>query len=172
MRGDIGKIFEKQWEQVLKTLEDLYLVGWHRFPDTGAAGGVIIQSQPSDYLVALPVGSFYSGLMFIEAKASEKHARLQKSMLRPAQRGAIHKYAELLRVPYLVAFWDVKGSRVEIWDGPVALETGRSKQPSYVITEASTSIRLDTNRVAQQLARLFHIPERSVTLGAYKDRYE
>lgn len=172
MRGDIGKIFEKQWEQVMNDLTESHLLGWHRFSDTGSAGGMIMQAQPSDYLVALPPGSVTDGLIFLEAKASEKHSRLQKSMIRPAQRGAIHRFRELLGIPYLIAFWDVEGSRIELWDGSTALQNNRSKQPRCVIPDASVGTRLNVGHLACHLIQFFNLPPKAQTLGAYKEVFE
>ncbi len=109
MAVDIGKIFEKELEKVFRSLEESHVLAWHRFPDTGAAGGNILAEQPSDYLLGLPLGSvspFGQRMMLAEAKASEKKASLSKAAMRPSQRRAICVYRMLLQLPYLVFFWD------------------------------------------------------------------
>lgn len=164
MATDVGKIFEKHLEGSFNQLKASHLLGWHRFPDTGAAGGVIIQAQPSDYLLGTP-----GNLSFLEAKASEKHTKLQKSMIRPAQRGAIHFYRGLLGIAYYIAFWDVQGSRIELWDGLTALSSARSKQPLLTWESVSTGTRLDEARVANLLAGALNLRPAAELLAIYEE---
>lgn len=168
MSTDIGKIFEKQLEKVFNRLKGTHLLGWHKFADSASAGGAFVQEQPADYLLAPPPqGEEPAKMLFLEAKASEKHRRLQKAMLRPAQRGAIHFYGELLGQTYIVLFWDVEGRRLELWDGIVALSDRRDKQPMQVWESISVGTKLDIEKVAEALA--MDMPPATVTLARYKE---
>lgn len=168
MATDIGKIFEKQLEQVFNRLKETHLLGWHKFADSASSGGAFVQEQPADYLLAPPPqGKDPARMLFLEAKASEKHRRLQKAMLRPAQRGAIHYYGELLGQTYIVLFWDVEGRRLEMWDGAEALSDDRKKQPLMVWESISAGTKLDIEKAAEALA--MDMPPASETLARYKE---
>ena len=167
MSTDIGKIFEKQLEKAFNRLKGTHLLGWHKFADSASAGGAFVQEQPADYLLAPPPkGEEPAKMLFLEAKASEKHRRLQKAMLRPAQRGAIHFYGELLGQTYLVLFWDVEGRRLELWDGIEALSDRRGKQPGQVWESISVGTKLDIEKVSEALA--MDLPPASETISRYK----
>lgn len=95
---DIGKDFEKALESVFSALSKTHAFKVHKFVDSHAAGN-IVASQPSDYLIGAA-----EMLFFCEAKASTKQKRFQRSMLRPAQRGAIIHYSIGMMIPYYVLF--------------------------------------------------------------------
>lgn len=175
MATDIGGIFEKEMQKVLKHLRETHFLGWHRFADTAAAGGSIIQEQPSDYLITLPPGSnLTQRQVYLEVKASEKHRGLVRSFIRPSQRGAIHFMSGLLEVPYLIMFWDTQGHRIEVWHGLTALEGASiaKQRPFAVIDHAGSHLSLNITNVAARLVDIFNLPDKSVTLAAYKERTE
>ena len=95
---DIGKDFEKMLEGIFSTLTQTHSFKMHKFVDSHAAGNTVA-AQPADYMLARD-----RSLFFCEAKASTKNKRFQRSMLRPAQRGAILHYGVGLRVPYFILF--------------------------------------------------------------------
>lgn len=113
---DIGKRFEQEFRKVLLQLQETHGVAFHRLPDSMAAGSIIAE-QPSDYVMAVPNGTEAQRFWFIEVKTSEKFSKLQKSMVRPAQRGAICRFRMKLGIPYFILFWDWNGGRIELWDG-------------------------------------------------------
>lgn len=94
----IGKDFEKTLEGVFSSMRDKYGFMFHKFVDTKAAGNVVA-SQPADYLIGTP-----GQLSFMEAKSSDKVPNFRRSMLRPAQRGAIIQYSVGLGIPYHILF--------------------------------------------------------------------
>lgn len=174
MATDVGKVFESELEAVFKHLKDAYLLGWHRFPDTHNAQGAILQPQPSDYLLGLPPGSSVpcSGdatrSVFFEAKASEKHASLQKSAIRAEQRGFIHFYAGMLKLPYLVCHYSTKTGGMQIWDGRAVMEERLSKD-RHLLTEfpAGSGRKLNKDSVAQELVEFFSLPHKCKTVKMY-----
>lgn len=171
MSTDIGKLFEKEMQGVFNALKESHLVGWHRLADTGAAGGSIIQGQPSDYLLALPPGSRSpldgQRLMFVEVKASEKEAFLTRKAMKPAQRGAICYYRQLLKLPYLVIFYDAQRGNLQVWDGAAIPGTGKlDKLHCLAQFEAvGYGAKLTQAHVAEALADWFQIPQKSGTLA-------
>ena len=169
MSTDIGKVFEKELEKVFRSLKETHCLGWHKFPDSAAAGGAYINAQPSDNLMTLPPTCrlFDTPMFFLEAKASETHKKLQMAMLRPSQRGAINFYSGLMRVPYLVFFWDVKGRRIEIWEGLTALSRQRSKMPVWVLSGVSTGRKMNIPALTAQLAKQLRLPPIKETLELY-----
>jgi len=170
MSTDIGKVFEKQLEAVFKQLKASHLLGWHRLTDSSSAGGAFVGDQPSDYLIGLPPGGRPEQRLFhLEAKASESHSKLQKAMVRPAQRGAINFYGHLLQMPYFILFWDVKGSRLEMWSGTEALSNSRSKAYECTWGKVSTGRKLNTDLVACHLADFFRLPTAAQTLQDYEE---
>lgn len=170
MATDIGKVFEKQLEAVFKQLKASHLLGWHRLTDSASAGGAFVGDQPSDYLIGLPPGSRPGQRLFhLEAKASESHSKLQKAMIRPAQRGAINFYGKLLQMPYTILFWDVKGSRLELWSGVEALSSSRSKAYEQSWGKISTGRKLNQELVAYHLADFFQLPTTAKTLQDYEE---
>ena len=151
MATDIGNLFEKQVEKVFRKLKATHAVSLHRLVDSGSAGN-IVQSQPSDYLLGVP-----GSLGYLEAKASEKHKKLQLSMLRPSQRGAIKYYQGVLRIPYYVLFWDVVGSRIELWEGLTALKSSRTKKPLTVLNNCSFREKLNEEALREFLIGQFNL---------------
>lgn len=171
MATDIGGIFEDQLESAFTLLKASHYLGWHRFPDTASAGGNIMQSQPSDYLVAAPRGCkpLQSRLFFVEAKASEKHTKLQKASIRPSQRGAISFYSALLHLPYFLLFWDVQGRRVEVWEGVEALKSSRKKEPLTVIEGVSVHTKIDPEKLAKGICQWLGLPKKTVTFAGLRN---
>lgn len=171
MAADIGKIFERELQAVLRSLKESHLLGWHRLTDTGAAGS-IVQAQPSDYLIALPFGSrglFGQRLIFMEAKASLKKRSLTKQAMQPAQRGAIQFYRELLRLPYLVFFYAAERGALQIWDGAAVVQEEKINQ-EYLLTEledAGFGMKLNKDKVANHLAEFFELPCKTETLTGF-----
>jgi hypothetical protein len=175
MAVDIGKIFEKELEKVFRSLEESHVLGWHRFPDTGSAGGNIIAEQPSDYLLALPAGSLspHAGQRFVlaEAKASEKKSSLSKASMRPSQRRAISVYRLLLQLPYLVIFWDATEGVMQVWDGAGVVDEARIN-PRFILFQADdvgSGLKLRTAVVAAHFVDWLKLPPKSVTLAAFNN---
>jgi hypothetical protein len=161
----IGHIFEAELQKVFRQLGESHLLQWHRFPDTRAAGSIIAE-QPSDYIIGLPPGSRgEQRLFFLEAKASEKDKKLQKGAIRPAQRGAIHRFRYLLDLPYLVIFWNSDEGFIELWDG-IAIVDDRLdvKHRLAKWPDCGTVNKLRTAHVAACLSSYFLIPSSSATL--------
>lgn len=126
----IGKDFEKTLEGVFSSLKNTHSFNYHKFIDTHAAGN-IVAAQPSDYLVGI-----HRTLIFLEAKSSTKEKRLQKSMLRPSQRGAIKYYGMGLDLDYLVLF-EHEG-RVDILDGREVMRGSRINYQKSLIKSCRT----------------------------------
>lgn len=172
MAVDIGKVFEKELEKVFRSLEKSNLLGWHRFVDTGTAGGMVA-AQPSDYLMMLPADSQspLSGqrMLFVEAKASEKKPALTRAAMQPSQRRAISLYRMMMQIPYLVFFWDAEQGVMQIWDGEAVIGEGRV-DPAYKLAEfhdIGAGLRLNTERLAACLAEWFSLPEKSITIARF-----
>lgn len=170
MATDIGKLFEKEMQGVFNALKESHLLGWHRLADSGTAGG-FVQGQPSDYLVALPPGSRSpldgQRLMFVEVKASEKNAALTRKAMQPSQRGAICYYRELLKLPYLVIFYDATAGCLQVWDGAAVPGEGRI-DPRYCLARfdsAGYGAKLNKSAVAAFLVDWFQIPHKSGILA-------
>lgn len=172
MAVDIGKIFEKELEKVFRSLEESHVLAWHRFPDTGAAGGNILAEQPSDYLLGLPLGSvspFGQRMMLAEAKASEKKASLSKAAMRPSQRRAICVYRMLLQLPYLVFFWDASSGVMQVWDGAGVVGEDRIN-PKFILFSADdvgSGLKLRTAVVAAHFVNWFQLPAKAETLKRF-----
>lgn len=169
MAADIGKVFEKEIVEVFKLLKAQYLVGWHRLTDTGAAGS-LVSAQPSDYIIALPPGSSNlleeQRMMFLEVKASEEHHTLGKAMVRPSQRGAILTFRYLLKIPYLILFWDAQRGTLQLWDG-MAIHGEKNINKRHMLAEWSgigSINKLIRQRVVDHLAEYFRIPKSVSTL--------
>lgn len=178
MAADVGKVFESELEAVFKQLKDSHLLGWHRFPDTHSAGGEqIIQPQPSDYLLGLPHGSKLplcnaladQRMVFLEAKASEKHENLQKSAVRPEQRGFIHLYSGMLQIPYLICHYSTVTGTMQLWDGRAIMKE-RLKASEHLVFEfvAGAGRKLHKHKVADELSRFFHLPDKHKTVRLYE----
>lgn len=173
MATDIGKLVEKELETVFRALKESHLLGWHRLPDTHSAGGQLIGEQPSDYLVALPPGSHSplndQRLLFVELKASEKYTSFNKSMMQPAQRGAVNLYRLVLQLPYLILFYSAKSGTLQVWDGEVAVSETRIDKLSPIIAfeNVGEGARLNEQAFSKALSDLFQLPPKSKTLAAY-----
>ena len=128
---DIGKDFEKTLESVFSALTQSHAFKVHKFVDSHAAGN-IVASQPSDYLLACE-----GTLFFCEAKASTKHKRFQRSMLRPAQRGAIMHYGMGLNNPYFILFQ--YRDEVHCLDAVGALAGSRINYDAALLFQCKTS---------------------------------
>ena len=115
----IGKDFERMVEGVFDSLQRSHGFRYHKFVDSHAAGN-LVASQPSDYLVALG-----SQMAFVEAKASAVEAKLQKAMIRPAQRGAAIMYGQMLRVPYYILFYSEVTQQATLYNGAEAMRGDR-----------------------------------------------
>ena len=171
MAVDCGKLFEKELEACFRSLKETHLLGWHRLPDTGAAGGSVIQAQPSDYLLALPPGSRSpldgQRLLFVEAKASEKKPALSRAAMQPAQRGAVCFYRNLLNLPYLVLFYDAADGALQVWDGAAIPGAGRLDQKYCLarLERAGFGTKLNHQAVCDFFAGWFQIPHKSGTLA-------
>ncbi len=171
MATDIGKLFEKGIQGVFNALKESHLVGWHRLADTGSAGGSFIQGQPSDYLLALPPGSRSpldgQRLMFVEVKASEKEQFLTRKAMKPAQRGAICYYRQLLKLPYLVVFYDAHRGSLQVWDGLAIPGTGKLDRSHCLVQfdEVGHGPKLNESKVSSLLVEWFQIPHKSGTLA-------
>lgn len=177
MATSVGKAFEEELENVFRSLKDSHLLGWHRFPDTHSAGGQVIQPQPSDYLLGLPhgsnlpLGNALSGqrLVFLEAKASEKHENLQKSAISAEQRGFIHMYSGMLQLPYLVCHYSAKNGSMQLWDGRAVMQD-RLSQADHLLFEfsAGSGRKLHKPKVAEELSGFFSLPDKRKTVKLYK----
>lgn len=170
MAAHIGDVFEGEVQKVMKLLKESHLVGLHRLSDSKSAGN-LVAGQPSDYLLGLPEGcsNLLSGqrLMFLEAKASEVHASLGKSMVRPVQRGAIGTFRYLLDLPYLILFWSANNGTLQMWDG-IAVHGESRINKAHMLAQwenCGTISRLRTEAVAQHLVNYFQIPPKAVTLS-------
>lgn len=179
MSTDVGKVFEAELEKVFRALEESHLLGWHRFPDTHSAGGSIIQPQPSDYLLGLPLGSRLpmdnaradQRMLFFEAKASEKHENLQKVAIRAEQRRHIHFYSAMLQLPYVVCHYSAVTGNIQLWDGRAII--GSRLNPSYKLIEyaAGTGRKLNETAVAQALCAFLGLPDKSKTVKLYEQLF-
>lgn len=117
----IGDYFEGVVKDALKVMAARTSVCWYRLSDTGSAGGrAHIGSQPADFLLA----SCKQAVM-LEVKASATHDDLTKSLMRPAQRLAIHQWSVENELPYLVLFWSFDTGIVQLWDGKEVLSADR-----------------------------------------------
>jgi hypothetical protein len=176
MAVDVGKVFEAELETVFRSLRESHLMAWHRFPDTHSAGGSILQSQPSDYLLGLPPGASVPSkkrggdqrLLPFEAKASEKHPSLQKSAIRSEQRGFIHFYAGMLRLPYLVCHYSTLTGNIQVWDG-LAITESRLNKDKHLLTEfsAGSGRKLNIDKCALALVEFFSLPDKLKTVKLY-----
>lgn len=177
MAVDVGKVFEDELQKVLKDLKESHLLAWHRFPDTHSAGGNIIQCQPSDYLLGLPPGasvpSKQRGVnanrsVFFEAKASEKYRSLQKKAIRPEQRGFIHMYSGMLRLPYLVCHYSTLTGNIQIWEG-LAITESRLDKEKHLLVEfaAGTGRKLNKDKCALAFVEFFSLPDKLKTVKLY-----
>ena len=134
----IGNSFENYLEGVFKQLQKEYGFRYHRFVDSKDAGG-IVASQPADYLFAsdLEIG-------FIEAKASTTAKRLQLSMLRPAQKGAIRYYGQLLGRTYLILFLNEAEDLVSVYDGREVMRGSKINHDKAMLLQVNKRLLRDS----------------------------
>lgn len=134
----IGSSFENYLEGVFKQLQKEYGFRYHRFVDSKDAGG-IVASQPADYLFAsdLEVG-------FIEAKASTTAKRLQLSMLRPAQKGAMRYYGQLLGRTYLIIFFNEAEDIISVYDGREVMRGSKINHDKSILFRGDKKLLLDS----------------------------
>lgn len=125
----IGKDFERMVEGVFDSLQRYHGFRYHKFVDSHAAGN-LVASQPSDYLVALG-----SQMAFVEAKASAVETKLQKAMIRPAQRGAALMYGQMLGVPYYILVYSEVTQKVILYDGAEVMRGSRVNHKNSVLSE-------------------------------------
>lgn len=149
---DIGKDFEKTLEGVFSYLQKSYGFRYHKFVDSHAAGN-IVASQPSDYLVAAG-----SKMLFIEAKATATNKNFTRGVLRPAQRGAIMMYGQVLKVPYLILFYSEVTGLVSFIDGAKAMVGER------VELKSCTFANVKISKLGNYLARHLELKPLSVHL--------
>ena len=173
MSADIGDVFEKQLQDVFRALNQEHLLQWHAFPDHKRSAGGAIPNQPSDYLIGLPPGSSYpQRMLFLEAKASDKHDSLQKSMIRASQRGFINTWGGLVSLPYLVVFYSAPSNTLELWDGQCVTRPRLSKK-DYLLAElknAGSGRILNKETVIEFLIKHFALPPKAITLNEYQRR--
>lgn len=173
MSADIGDMFERQLQDVFRMLNERHLLQWHAFPDHKRSAGGAIPNQPSDYLIGLPPGSSYDQrMLFLEAKASDKHASLPKAMVRPSQRGFINTWGGLAHLPYLIVFYSAKANTLELWDGQCVTRPKISKADHLITTlkAAGSGRTLNKIQVADFLATHFALPPKAFTLTEYQRR--
>lgn len=171
MSADIGDVFEKQLEDVLRSLNNSHLVQWHAFPDRKRSNGGAIANQPSDYLLGLPEGSAPDQrCMFLEAKASDKHQSLRKDMVRSGQRGFINTWGGLLDLNYLIIFYSAQSGTLELWDGQCVTRPRLSKEHHLLdqLKGAGSGRELNKEKVADFLVKHFDLPPKGVTLEMYQ----
>lgn len=176
MATDVGKIFEGELEGSFQALKASHLLGWHRFPDSHSASQVI-QPQPSDYLLGLPAGSRLpldgtaQRLVFLEAKASEKHRSLQKTAVRASQRGFIHFYAGMLQLPYLIAHYSTLTGALQLWDGRAVMADRLDKARLLAEVEVGDGRKLRSAAVQAAFVAFFHLPDKCKTVKLYNQLY-
>lgn len=174
MSADIGDIFEDQLQVVMDRLKAEYLMQWHAFPDHKRSNGGATGTQPSDYLVGMPEGCNQGQrMMFWEAKASDKYKTLQKSLVKPSQRGYIHRWNGLCNLPYLIVFYSAPAGALELWNGQAitAGKSGIDKSQRLVRFDGVGSGRLlDADMTARKLASFFNLPPMQQTVKMYERR--
>ncbi len=171
MKKNIGNVFEAELKEAFKKLEASYCTALVRFTDTKEAGSVV-RATPSDYLLLLPPESKLSNsdqrVIFFEAKASEVEKHLTRSMLRPAQKRAINHFSALLKIPYIVCFWDAKNGVIEVWDGLATLGSGKlDKKYKLLEFDGAGCGALNTDRFVDKMADFLKLPLKRKTLENY-----
>lgn len=151
---EIGKRWERDLEANFRTMQKFFGFKWHRFTDSHEAGNAV-REQPADYLVTTP-----KGLALVEAKASTTLSRFRPSLLRPAQKGAIRHYAQMLGVPYFVLFRDDTSQRVDLLNGKDCLEAKPIPLRAF-----------KTTALADALAEAWSLKPLRSTLQMFKQRY-
>lgn len=157
---DIGKGFEKTLQGVFSSLSKTHGFAHHKLTDTAAAGG-IVQAQPSDYLVHSGFG-----VAFLEAKASQTHTKMQMGLLRPAQRGAIKLWAQMLRCPYYIVFHSEKSGEVHILDGAEFTKSGARGYDRALLWSAPL------DQLVVGMVRVFNLNPLPGILAEYRRYYE
>lgn len=172
MSADIGGIFEEQLEKTFQILNNDCLLQWHAFPDTKRSNGGAISTQPSDYLVGLPLGcNVEQRMMFVEAKASDKHKSLQKSSVRPGQRGFIHRWRMLLDLPYFILHYSSVTGELQLWDGKgIAVGNRPSKNFLLGSWKVGAGREMDSAEAAEALKRFYALPPKHEAVKLYRQQ--
>lgn len=169
MAADVGDVWEDALEEAFKLLNNECLMQWHAFPDTKRSGGGAISNQPSDYLVGLPIGSdSEQRMMFVEAKASEKHNKLQKAAIRPGQRGFIHRWRMMLQLPYYIFFYSTVSGELQIWDGAGAAGNRLKAEHKLAAWKVGAGREVDARLAADHIKRFFDLPDKSKAVESYR----
>ncbi|HCE1582982.1 TPA: hypothetical protein NGR52_004223 [Vibrio parahaemolyticus] len=117
--NQIGKWFEKEVMDLLKTHAETHPIYYHRLLDSHAAGR-LVSTQLTDLIVITP----RVGTSFLELKASMKYksaSEAGKSLFRPAQIGKARMLVRAGQIPYCL-FYDGEDDYVELWEIPVLLD--------------------------------------------------
>lgn len=156
----IGKDFERMVEGVFDSLQRSHGFRYHKFVDSHAAGN-LVASQPSDYLVALG-----SQMSFVEAKASAKANRLQKAMIRPAQRGAAIMYGQMLQVPYYILFYSEVTQQVTLYNGAEVMRGDRLNYKNCILSECPS------HQMGEMLSKEWNLGPYNLMLQKFREEWE
>ena len=156
----IGKDFEKTLKSVFLSLQGSTTFLFHEFVDSHAAGN-LVAGQPADYLV-----SINGKLAFLEAKASTTQKRFQRSMLQPAQRGAIIKHAQIMGTPYYILFHSSVEKVYHILDGAIAMKGSRINYADALLMEIP-----EQNCLALSLTGHWNLRPLSEAIRRYEKNY-
>lgn len=156
----IGKDFERMVEGVFDSLQQSHGFRYHKFVDSHAAGN-LVASQPSDYLVALG-----SQMAFVEAKASVVETKLQKAMIRPAQRGAAMMYGQMLGVPYYLLFYSEMTQRVSLYNGAEVMRGSRVNHEKSILSECSSHL------LGEMLSREWNLGPCNLMIKKFREEWE
>lgn len=156
----IGKDFERTLEGVFDSLQRSHGFRYHKFVDSHAAGN-LVASQPSDYLVALG-----SQMAFVEAKASAVETKLQKAMIRPAQRGAAIMYGQMLGVPYYILFYSEVTQEVTLYNGAEVMRGSRVNHENSVLSECSSHL------MGEMLSKEWNLGPYNLMLQRFREEWE
>lgn len=168
--SQIGKYFEGAVEESMKALANQQVLCWYRLADSGSTGGKsAISSQPADYLVGCAGESY-----MLEVKSSAKHPTMQKSLMRPSQRNAIHRWACAHALPYYILFWSYQTGMVQLWDGREVLSGDRGLNDKRgLIAEDQVSDAggwmIDKQPIVKMLDRAFACPTPDCVQEAIKE---
>ena len=157
---DIGGDFEKQLQSCFSSLSKTHGFTYHKLTDTAAAGG-IVQAQPSDYII-----TYGQVIAFLEAKASQVETKLGMAMLRPAQRGAIKHWGQLLGAQYFVVFYSEKTKLLDIVDGKLFMKHGARQYDKSLIWQGPM------DEAEKGMALTFALRKIEDVTEEYRRRYE
>ena len=167
---NIGSIFEAGLKEAFSLLKTSHCLGNVRFTDSKEAGS-IVRATPSDFLLVLPPESKpEQRVIFFEAKASQVKTSLKKAMLQPSQKRAVQEYSNLLKIPYIICFWDAKNGVIEFWNGAAALGNGKVKDSFLLLRVENAGVsKLAIDVFCDAFVKLFSLPQKSYTLWNYND---